>query len=591
MILRHNFSAQINSMMHAVFTYGASTVHMATIDVDEFLDSPNATLVPALPKRGHVLLQWSPLSPFDGVKGTPILSSRWSAMQLAGRQDRVVSRSRMLNTKTIVHTTTFAFQLYRDIIMNTSKVLYHAIHTMGFGRVKDHEAEELFSHHELKVYHAWCRFSDCFNERANKSYFTAGHARTLLNRIHAAEAALNRTEMAPLLRWHHRVQTQLRGGDPRPMDHVMLYGIGRSGTSIAQFVLSPKRLAVFEPCSIFDRRHHFDVFDDEESIARCRALVRDLANCHITEDEFGRLKRFPLHTKLYRRHWESYRSWMEACWQTSLIIKEIRVDPVGEWRSLSRFRFIHMQRKLADVISSRSSETVADAEFDGKRIAKSWMRLQETANAAGDHTVSYERLVSHPGDLAQELSAVVGLSPADLGQTLANVKADMAGKHGFLVQQLRRCSSCPAAADALLVLPGSTGDGQNGGTGPERDGSPHPRLDFRSALTSVKLLELEQRLKSLGAHSNVSTGKGKEILEGEGEREREREGGGQDRARRDSRSGAVGGEGEGEGEGEREAVDPPVGDRATIENSGCAHPVAPVVSQRAARPRVAPHRG
>ena len=85
--LAHNFSAQQNSMMHAVFTYGASTVHMATIDVDEFLDSPNATLVPALPKRGHVLLQWSPLSPFDGVKGTPILSSRWSAMQLAGRQD------------------------------------------------------------------------------------------------------------------------------------------------------------------------------------------------------------------------------------------------------------------------------------------------------------------------------------------------------------------------------------------------------------------------------------------------------------------------------------------------------------------------
>ena len=58
---------------------------------------------------------------------------------LIGRQDRVVSRSRMLNTKTIVHTTTFAFQLYRDIIMNTSKVLYHTIHTMGFGRVKDHD--------------------------------------------------------------------------------------------------------------------------------------------------------------------------------------------------------------------------------------------------------------------------------------------------------------------------------------------------------------------------------------------------------------------------------------------------------------------
>ena len=119
------------------------------------------------------------------------------------------------------------------------------------------------------------------------------------------------------------------------MDHVMLYGIGRSGTSIAQFVLSPKRLVVFEPCSIFDRRHRFDVFDDDESISRCRTLVRDLANCHITEDEFGRLKRFPLHTKLYRHHWESYRSWMEACWQTSLIIKEIRVDPVGEWRSPS----------------------------------------------------------------------------------------------------------------------------------------------------------------------------------------------------------------------------------------------------------------
>ena len=116
-----------------------------------------------------------------------------------------------------------------------------------------------------------------------------------------------------------------------------------------------------------------------------------------------------------------------------LIIKEIRIDPGAEWRALGRFRFIHVQRNLSEVIHSRTE--MKDVHLDHDAIARSWTKLQATAKAHGDFTVAYEDLLSNAGDLARRISSVVQLSPADLSVTTASVKRSARDTHTFMRHQ------------------------------------------------------------------------------------------------------------------------------------------------------------
>ena len=433
----HQFSQQGSAMMHALFTYGVSTKYMACIDVDEFLDTPKSSVIPEpqTTRPRHVPVPWTTLFPLDVAKGSPILSAQWF--------DSEAKRSMRINrTKTIVYTRRFL----ADIKRHHQQGLFYSIHRLGFtGMVADH----MYLNAEHKLYHAWCRHSTCTSERRDVHYFTAAHNRTLANRLSLTRGP----QMAPLLRWHHRVQTQLCG-DSREKHHVMVYGIGRSGTSVAQFVLSARRLAVFEPCSIFDQRRHYDLFDEIRS-ARCRNLVRDLADCHITLDTFKLLQRKSKHTF---GHWNSYHSWMQACWQMSLVIKEIRIDPVGTWRALPRFRFVHVHRNLTEVISSRQG---TDEYFDPTRIAESWVRLRATALAHRDPTLAYNHLVSPSDSFLRNISAAVQLSPVDLIQTVSFVQRNLSGTHAFLRRQhlkqpddvafrMRNATSAPPLAPLAL---------------------------------------------------------------------------------------------------------------------------------------------
>ena len=83
---------------------------------------------------------------------------------------------------------------------------------------------------------------------------------------------------------------------------------------------------------------------------------------------------------------------------------------------MRRFRFIHMQRNLADVVDSRSH--VNDIHFDREKITANRLRLQETAKTYGDLTIQYEQLVSAKDGFVSSLAARVQLSSEDLSQTV-----------------------------------------------------------------------------------------------------------------------------------------------------------------------------
>ena len=115
-----------------------------------------------------------------------------------------------------------------------------------------------------------------------------------------------------------------------------------------------------------------------------------------------------------------------------VIIKEIRIDPKGEWRALKHFLFIHMQRNLTEVSHSRAhvqrnltevghspkkvEVRIAD-ELDVAELSKSWWTLQATAQAHLDPTLTYYDLYSN-ASAVQRVAATIGLSAADISKTL-----------------------------------------------------------------------------------------------------------------------------------------------------------------------------
>ena len=413
----HDFGIQGDAMMHAINTYGPSTTYMACIDADEFLHTYNKDSVVPKNVEDHLPLEWNVLNPLRVAKGTPILSTVFPLVTYNKDVKNVVRTKVILNTH----------KMLEDVGKGREASLWDTIHEIGFKNHKEMEPHLDQWNSGLKIYHAWCRHSECLAERRSKDYFTSHHEHSTDRRVHAHDKPTWKT---PLMRWHYKVQTQLRGNQ-RQLDHVMLYGIGRSGTSIAQYVLSPRRLAVFEPCSIFDKLGSYDLFDWQRSV-KCRELISDLADCHITLDTFSRLKE--LSNQTYRS-WSDYTTWMNACWQSSLIIKEIRINPSAKWRTMRRFRFIHMQRNLADVVDSRSH--VNDIHFDREKITANRLRLQETAKTYGDLTIQYEQLVSAKDGFVSSLAARVQLSSKDLSQTVPVLKRSFQTRHAhqFLNKQ------------------------------------------------------------------------------------------------------------------------------------------------------------
>jgi hypothetical protein len=419
----HNFRIQLQSVAHALFTYGPYTEYMALIDVDEFMDAPTASVVPQVRSKKPLYslkLPWTLVWPLmrRGAQGEPLLSAHWFATQRKPKRN---------DWKGLVVMKTFL----RDLPLVPS---IHGLATLGFvdSRLRSIASPPPFH----KLYHVWCRHSDCIRERTSRGYFSAAHNQTLSDRM--ADTKKGAT-IGTLLRWNFRVQKELRGGDPRRMDHVMLYGMGRSGTSITQYVLSPRRLAIFEPCRVFDtKKVNFALFNKEFS-AKCLNLVKSLIDCAIPQSIFDKLKKsFSVHSRGTYRHWTNYGTWMRACWQNSLIIKEIRVLPTEQWRKLP-LRFIYVRRNLAEVtdsqesIEARAGGARADHAIDHVKLAKTAKELQTTADAHGDPTLAYEDLFTGARAL-KRIASEIQLSASDIEAPLHSVKK-LSGTHSFLAQQ------------------------------------------------------------------------------------------------------------------------------------------------------------